>query len=65
MVLEAIAARAARLELLGLSVVTTQEIDGPAIDPGEVVAVAAAAATRLGGTLAGILDRLDPEPAGR
>lgn len=65
MVLEAIAARAARLELLGLSVVTTQEIDGPAIDPGEVVAVAAAAATRLGGTLAGMLDRLDPEPAGR
>ena len=32
-VLEAIAARAAGLELLGLSTVTTQEIDGPPIDP--------------------------------
>lgn len=64
-VLEAIAARAAGLEVLGLSVVTTQEIDGPAIDPDEVVAIAAAAATRLGGILAMILDRLDPEPAGR
>jgi purine-nucleoside phosphorylase len=64
-VLEAIAARAARLELLGISTVTTQEIDGPPIDPDEVVAVAAAAASRLGTTLATIIDRLDPEPAVR
>ena len=64
-VLEAIAARAAGLELLGLSTVTTQEIDGPPIDPDEVVAVAEAAATRLGATIATILDRLDPEPAAR
>ena len=64
-VLEAIAARAAGLDLLGLSTVTTQEIDGPPIDPDEVVAVAAAAATRLGTKLATILDRLDREPAAR
>lgn len=64
-VLEAIAARAAGLALLGISTVTTQEIDGPPIDPDEVVAVAAAAATRLGNTLATFLDRLDPEPAVR
>jgi len=64
-VLEAIAARALGLELLGLSTVTTQEIDGPPIDPDEVVAVAEAAATRLGTTIATILDRLDREPAAR
>jgi purine-nucleoside phosphorylase len=64
-VLEAIAARAAGLELLGISTVTTQEIDGPPIDPDQVVAVAAAAAIRLGTTLATILDRLDREPAAR
>ena len=61
-VLEAIAAREAGLELLGLSTVTTQEIDGPPIDPDEVVAVAEAAATKLGTTLASILERLEPEP---
>lgn len=58
-VLEAIAARAAGLEVLGVSIVTTQEIDGAPIDPDDVVAVAAAAATGLGRTLARILDRLD------
>ena len=64
-VLEAIAARAAGLEVLGISTVTTQEIDGPPIDPDEVVAVAEVAATRLGTTIATILDRLDLEPAAR
>jgi len=64
-VLEAIAARAAGLEVLGLSTVTTQEIDGPPIDPDEVVAVASAAACRFGTTLATIFDRLDREPAAR
>lgn len=57
-VLEAIAARASGMELLGISTVTTQEIDGPPIDPDEVVAVAEAAASRLGTTIAAIVGRL-------
>ena len=47
------------MAVLGLSTVTTQEIDGPPIDPDAVVAVAAAAATELGRTLVAILDRLE------
>lgn len=62
-VLEAIAARSAGMEVLGISTVTTQEIDGPPIDPDEVVAVAEAAATRLGATIAAVVDRAT-EPAG-
>jgi purine-nucleoside phosphorylase len=54
-VLEAIAAREAGMELLGLSVVTTVEGSGGAIDFEEVVRVAAAAATRLGGVVATVL----------
>lgn len=61
-VLEAIAARAAGMDVLGLSVVTTLEIGGPPIDPAEVVAIAAAAATRLGATLARILAELPTRP---
>lgn len=61
-VLEAIAARAEGMDVLGLSVVTTIEIDGPPIDPAEVVATAAAAAARLGGTLAAVLRQL-PVPS--
>ena len=60
-VLEAIAARAAGMRVLGLSVVTTVEIDGPPIDPAEVVRVAAATATRLGGTIAAVIEQL-PDP---
>lgn len=47
-VVEAVAAREAGLELMGLSVVTTREGTGEVIDPDEVVAVAAASATKLG-----------------
>jgi len=54
-VLEAIAARALGLELLGLSVVTSVEATGEVIDPDEVVAAAAAAATGLGDVVAGVL----------
>lgn len=61
-VLEAIAARAAGMDVLGLSVVTTIEIGGPPIDSAEVVAVAAAAATRLGATLARIIAELPTQP---
>ena len=45
---EAIAARAAHLELLGLSVVTAIEGSGAATDPDEVVRAAEATARRLG-----------------
>ena len=59
-VLEAIAARAEGMDVLGLSVVTTIEIGGEPIDPAEVVAVAEAAATRLGSTIARVTSQLDP-----
>lgn len=62
---EAIAAREAGLELLGLSVVTTVEATGEVIDGEEVVRVAAAAATRLGGVIATVLTgATDLTPAG-
>lgn len=54
-VLEAVAARDAGMELLGLSVVTTVEGLGAPIDADEVVRVAAAAATRLGGVVATVI----------
>jgi purine-nucleoside phosphorylase len=56
-VLEAIAAREHGVELLGLSVVTTREGTGEVIDPEHVVAVASAAATKLGGTIAAVIER--------
>ena len=56
-VLEAIAARELGLELLGLSVVTTREGTGDVIDPQEVVAVATAAAAKLGVTIADVIRR--------
>jgi purine-nucleoside phosphorylase len=57
-VLEAIAARAAGMRVLGLSVVTAVEIGGPPVDPDEVVRIATAAATRLGGTIARVVSRI-------
>ncbi len=64
-VLEAIAARDAGMELLGLSVVTTVEATGEVIDGDEVVRVAGAAATRLGGVIASVIaaasDEFQPE----
>lgn len=59
---EAIATREAGMELLGLSVVTTVEAAGEQIDPAEVVRVAAAAATRLGGTIARVIEALEVRP---
>jgi len=56
-VLEAVAAREAGMELIGLSVVTTREGTGEQIDPEQVVAVAAAAAEKLGGTVAAVIER--------
>ena len=56
-VLEAIAARELGVELLGLSVVTTREGTGEVIDPDEVVAVAAAAAAKLGAVVAAVIER--------
>lgn len=53
--LEAVAAREAGLELLGLSVVTTVEATGDVIDGEEVVRAAAAAATRLGRVVATVI----------
>lgn len=47
-VIEAIAARAEGLELLGLSAVTTMEDSGVELDPADVVAVATGTAQRLG-----------------
>jgi purine-nucleoside phosphorylase len=55
---EVVAARAAGLEVLGLSVVTSVEpltYDAPGVDADEVVAVATAAAGRLGTTIARVL----------
>jgi len=64
-VLEAVAAREAGLELLGLSVVTTVEATGEVVDGEQVVRVAAAAATRLGGVIATVLAAAsDDEEAG-
>lgn len=57
-VLEAIAAREARMELLGLSVVTAVEASGEVIDPDEVVAIAAAAAVKMGRLIAMTLQHL-------
>ena len=54
-VIEAIAAREAGLELLGLSVVTAVEASDQPLDPDEVVAVAASAASRLGTVIAAVL----------
>ncbi len=54
-VLEAIAAREAGMELLGLSVVTAVEATGEQIDSAEVVRVAEAAATRLGGVIRAVV----------
>jgi purine-nucleoside phosphorylase len=56
-VLEAVAAREAGMELMGLSVVATREGTGEQIDPQQVVAVAAAAAEKLGGTVAAVIER--------
>jgi purine-nucleoside phosphorylase len=56
-VVEAIAAREAGLDLLGLSVVAAVEIDGGPIDPAEVVAVAAAAADRLGSVIRIVIEQ--------
>jgi purine-nucleoside phosphorylase len=57
---EVIAARAAGLEVLGLSVVTAVEpltYDAPGVDADEVVRIAAEAAGRLGSTIATVLTR--------
>lgn len=69
-VLEAIAARSAGMEVLGLSVVTTNELDDDGnrlavTDPESVVAAAAQAATGLGSTIHGVLAAtlLQPETA--
>lgn len=56
-VIEAVAAREAGMELFGLSVVTTREGTGEVIDPEEVVAVAAASASRLGHVVADVIER--------
>jgi hypothetical protein len=45
------------MELLGLSVVTTREGTGEVIDPDEVVAVAAASASKLGQVVAEVIER--------
>jgi purine-nucleoside phosphorylase len=63
-VLEAVAAREAGMELLGLSVVTTVEATGDVIDGAEVVRVAAAAATRLGGVIATVLAAASDQQGG-
>lgn len=54
-VVEAIAARAAGLELLGLSAVTTLEGTGEELDPEDVVTVAESTARRLAGLLPVVL----------
>lgn len=56
-VVEAIAAREAGLELLGLSAVTTLEATGEELDPDDVVAVAERTSARLGPVVAGVLRR--------
>jgi purine-nucleoside phosphorylase len=52
---EAIAAREARMEVLGLSVVTSVEASGQVIDPRGVAPVVAATVTRLGGVIAALI----------
>ncbi len=65
-VLEAIAARAAGLELLGLSAVTTREGTGELLDPDVVVAVADAAVRRVSGVLVDVLRAVrDDQPTPR
>jgi purine-nucleoside phosphorylase len=54
-VIEAIAAREAGLELLGLSATTTVEGTGEALDPDQVVAIGEATARRLGPLIADVL----------
>jgi purine-nucleoside phosphorylase len=54
-VLEAVMARHLNMSLFGLSVVTSKELSGTQIDPDEVVAAAAAAATKMGSVLAHIV----------
>ncbi|NJC68541.1 purine-nucleoside phosphorylase [Planosporangium thailandense] len=63
-VIEAIAAREAGLELLGLSVVTAIELDSEPTDPTEVVAVAAASATKLGAVIRTVLEQATCQPGG-
>jgi len=53
--IEAIAAREAGLELLGLSIASTIEDAGVALDPIEVLDIAHATARRLGPVIAGVL----------
>jgi purine-nucleoside phosphorylase len=60
---EVIAARAAGLEVLGLSVVTSVEAlepGAPGVDADEVVAVAARAASGLGAVLSAVLATVLP-----
>jgi purine-nucleoside phosphorylase len=59
-VLEAIMARHLNMSLFGLSVVTSKELYGTQIDPDEVVAAAAAAATKMGSVLAHIIQIDEP-----
>ena len=63
-VLEAVAAREAGLAVLGLSVVTAVEAQPAAVDPDEVVRVAAAAATRFGAVIAHVLATSPPASTG-
>jgi purine-nucleoside phosphorylase len=53
--IEAIAAREAGLEMLGLSIASTIEDAGVALDPIEVLGIAHATALRLGPVIAGVL----------
>jgi purine-nucleoside phosphorylase len=53
--IEAIAAREAGLELLGLSIASTLEDAGVALDPIKVLEIAHATALRLGPVIAGVL----------
>jgi purine-nucleoside phosphorylase len=59
-VLEAIAARAVGLEVLGLSLVTNAAagLTGEVLDHAEVLAAGRAADQRLGGLLAGLLGQV-------
>ena len=60
--LEAIAAREARMEVLGISLVTNLAagISGTPLDHAEVLAAGRAAAARVGGMLADVVRRLPP-----
>ncbi len=61
-VLEAIAARELGLEVLALSMVTVTEGLEAGVDPGEVVAVAARSASRLGSVLGRIIEAAGGTP---